>query len=155
MIANVVLVFCKGILDGHAVGRLRSGFLRVDQPAANGGEFGLFRRARSARKEGIGAAGLAAALASAPPFQIIAAFGMKLVTAADADMIAADPALAVKQRGCQFPGIVCLDFLKKLYRTNAGHRGASGGLLVGTAHRVAYNGCKGKIIMGDRDRAAF
>jgi hypothetical protein len=53
-------------------------------------------------------------LSAVPPFKIVAALGMDLITAFDHHVVAADSALAVEQGGNEYP--LLLTFLRSFTR---------------------------------------
>ncbi|PYY08232.1 MAG: hypothetical protein DMG69_15510 [Acidobacteria bacterium] len=120
VIADVVLVFAEGVLDGDARGMLD--LLRgVYDTGPHGRQLGLLLARALRCHERIRPNGLMRAHAGVPPLQEMHALGVKLVAAPDGDMVAAHPALAVEQRGGEDPVVVVLDFLEKLDATHSRH----------------------------------
>ena len=100
--------------------RVGSTPVRRNNAVARGGELRLLFPRGLGGDEGIGAGSFAVAR-PLPPFQEIAALGMELIPARDADMVAAHPALAVEQSGGKNPAVVDFDFLEEPDARRSGH----------------------------------
>src|ERR1700686_4685282 len=114
-------------------------------------EFRLFDTGLVGGVLGVAARRLKVAFTLIPPLDEVAAFGVVFVLAIDADVIAANSALAVEQGAGMSPLVVDFDLLEKSYARKSRHMA----VLWRTANRIANKDAKCKQIQWTRDRAAF